>query len=86
MKQTNGVNARSSAAVRLPRWREMLGRSGAGRHVGSQDVVRVAVEVLAGAVITHGRARIGMAGGDLDVPQVDPGIQHGCDERMSEHV
>jgi len=27
-----------------------------------------------------------MAGGDLDVSQVDPGVQHGCDERMSEHM
>ena len=28
-----------------------MARSGAGGHVGSQDVVRVAVEVLAGSVI-----------------------------------
>jgi len=30
----------------------------------------VSVEILAGSVITHRRARIGMAGSDLDVSQV----------------
>jgi hypothetical protein len=55
-------------------------------YIGSQDVVRVSVEVLAGSVIAHRGARIGMAGSDLDVPQVDPSVQHGCDEGISEHV
>ena len=41
--------------------------SGAGGHVGGEDVVGVAVEVLAGPVIAHGRAGIGVAGGDLDI-------------------
>ena len=61
-------------------------RSGPGGHVRSQDVVWVAVEVLAGSVITHRGARIRMAGGDLDIPQVDPSIQHGRDERVPEHM
>lgn len=61
-------------------------RSGAGCHVGGQNVVGVAVEVLAGSVITHRGAGIGMAGGDLDVSQVNTGVQHGRDERVSEHV
>src|ERR1700733_8135795 len=39
-----------------------------------------------GAVITHHGARIRMAGGDLDIPQVDPSIQHGRDERVPEHM
>src|SRR6266542_3384581 len=54
--------------------------SGARCHVGGEDVVRVAVEVLAGPVITHGRTRIGVAGGDLDGAQVHPCVEHGRDE------
>jgi hypothetical protein len=37
--------------------------SGAGGHVSGQDVVGVAVEVLAGPVVAHGGARVGVAGG-----------------------
>ena len=37
------------------------------------------VEVLAGSVITHGRARVGVAGGDLDVAEIDPSVEHGRD-------
>src|SRR5215468_12672902 len=59
---------------------EDLGWSGARGHVGGEDVVRVAVEVLAGAVITHRRAWVSVAGGNLDIPQVHPGVQHGGDE------
>ena len=58
------------------------GHSGTGGHVGGEDVVRVAVQVLAGSVISHRRARVGVAGGDLDVPKVDAGIEHGRDERV----
>jgi hypothetical protein len=57
--------------------RETRVRSGAGGHVGGEDVVRVAVEVLAGSVISHRRARVGVAGGDLDVSEVDAGIGTG---------
>jgi len=46
----------------------------------------VAVEVLAGSVIAHGGARVGVAGGDLDVAQVDAGVETGCDERVPEHM
>jgi hypothetical protein len=41
----------------------------------------VAVKILAGPVITHRRARIGVTGSDLDVAQVHPSIEHGRDER-----
>jgi len=51
--------------------------SGAGGHVAGEDVVGVPVEVLAGPVIAHGRARIGVPGGDLDITQANPGIQTG---------
>ena len=41
--------------------------SGAGGHEGGKDVVRVAVEVLAGAVVAHGGSRVGVAGRDLHI-------------------
>src|SRR5215469_16311882 len=59
--------------------------SGARGHVGGEDVVRVAVEVLAGPY-WHRGARVGVPGGDLDVPQVHARIQHGRDVCMTEHV
>jgi hypothetical protein len=37
----------------------------------------VAVEVAAGAVVAHGGAPIGVAGGDLHVAQAHAGVQHG---------
>ncbi len=60
--------------------------SGTGGHVGGQDVVGVAVEVLAGPVVAHGGAWVGVAGGDLDVAQVHASVEHGGDEGMAEHV
>jgi hypothetical protein len=35
----------------------------------------VAVEVLAGSVIPHRGARVGVAGGDLDIAQVNSSIE-----------
>jgi hypothetical protein len=46
----------------------------------------VAVKVLACPVVAHGRARIGVAGGDLDIAQVHPRIEHRGDERVAEHM
>jgi hypothetical protein len=46
----------------------------------------VTVKVLAGPVGTHRGARIGVAGGDLDIPQVHACVRHGRDEGMAEHV
>ncbi len=54
--------------------------SGARGHVGGEDVVGVPVEVVAGPVIAGGGAGIGVPGGDLDIAQVDPGVEHGRDE------
>jgi hypothetical protein len=31
-------------------------------------------------------ARVGVAGGDLDVPEVDAGVEHGRDEGVTQHV
>ena len=46
----------------------------------------MSVEVLAGPVVAHGRARIGVTGSDLDIAQVDAGVQHRGDERVPQHV
>ena len=46
----------------------------------------MAVEVLAGSVIPHRGPRIGVPGGDLDVPQIHAGVEHGGDEGMAEHM
>src|SRR5216683_2861284 len=45
----------------------------------------VAVEVLAGPVVAHRGARVGVPGGDLDVPQVYSGIETGR-ERFTNHA
>ena len=50
--------------------------SGAGGHEGGEDVVRVAVQVLAGSVVAHCGAGVGMTGGDLDIAQVDACVEH----------
>jgi hypothetical protein len=46
----------------------------------------VTVQVLAGSVITHCRAWVGVAGGNLDVAQVDSSVEHGRDECVAKHV
>ena len=55
--------------------------SGTGGHIGGEDVVGVAVKVLAGPVVAHRGTRIGVARGDLDVSQVDASVEHGGDPR-----
>ncbi len=39
----------------------------------------MAVEVVAGPVVPHCGSRVGVAGGDLDVSQVDARVEHGRD-------
>jgi hypothetical protein len=46
----------------------------------------VTVQVLAGPVIAHRDTWIGVAGGDLNVPQVHARIEHRGDEGMAKHV
>ena len=46
----------------------------------------MSVEVLAGSVVAHGGAGVGVAGGDLDVAEVDAGVEHGGDVGVAEHV
>jgi hypothetical protein len=40
----------------------------------------MSVEVLAGAVVAHGGAGVGVPGGDLHVAQADAGVEHGGDD------
>ena len=63
-----------------------VGVSSAGGHVGGKDVVGVPIEVLTGAVVAHGGAGVGVACRDLDVAEVDAGVEHGCDEGVPAHV
>ena len=43
----------------------------------------MAVEIGTSPVVTHRGARIGVAGGDLDVPEVYAGIEHRGDKRVA---
>ena len=57
---------------------QMPGRSsGAGDHVCREDVVGVAVEGSCGHALAHRRPRVGMARSDLNVAQVDVGVERG---------
>ena len=47
--------------------RSVVRRSGAGGHVGGEDVVGVPVELVAGTVVAHGGAGVSVPGGDLHV-------------------
>jgi len=58
---------------------ETWAASGAGGHEGGQDIVRVPVEVVAGSVISHCGAGVGVPGGDLDIAQVSASVETGCD-------
>ena len=87
MRIHNVLNSAMPGVSRgLNRRRRWLGGSSAGGHVGGEDVVGVAVEVLAGPVVAHRGPRIGVAGRDLDVPQVHSSIEHCRDEGMPEHM
>ena len=46
----------------------------------------MAVEVVAGSVVPHGRPRVGVPGGDLNISEVDSGVEHGGDEGVPQHV
>jgi len=49
-------------------------------------VVGVSVEVGACALVPHGRAGLGVPGGDLGVAQVDAGVEHGRHVSVAQHV
>jgi hypothetical protein len=46
----------------------------------------VAVQAGAGPVVAHRGARVGVPGGDLDIPEVHAGIKHGGHKGAAEHV
>jgi hypothetical protein len=64
------TTAHRQCSASLAGWRGDAAGSGTGGHEGGEDVVRVAVEVLAGSVVAHRGARVGAAGGDLDIPDL----------------
>jgi hypothetical protein len=46
----------------------------------------VSVKVVAGPVVAHRCARVGVPGGDLDIAQVDACIEHGGHASVPKHV
>jgi hypothetical protein len=46
----------------------------------------VSVEVLAGRVVAHGRAWVGVSGGGLDLGKADSGVEHGDERVPQQHV
>ena len=46
----------------------------------------MAVQVLASPVVTHRGARVGMAGGDLDIAQVNTSVERDRNGNVPEHV
>jgi hypothetical protein len=63
----------------------MVSAAGAGEERGD-DVGGVAVERDSGAVVAHGGASVGVAGGFLDVAERHPGVERGGDERVAQCV
>jgi len=59
---------------------------GGTSDIGGDDVDGVPVQTAAGAVVSHGGPGIGVRGGFLHVPQRDPGVQRGSDERVPQRV
>jgi hypothetical protein len=53
---------------------------------GDNHEGRMAVEVLAAAVVDRGRPRVGMASRELDIAQRNTGDEGGHDERSPDHV
>src|SRR5580692_240880 len=74
-----GITRVSAPAHRHDR-ASCLSWSGARGHVSGEDVVGVAVEILAGSVIAHRRPRVSGWGRDLHVAQVHARVEHGRDE------
>ena len=65
-----------------PAW-VLAGRAG---DEGGDDVGGVAVEGDSSSVVTHCGARVGVAGGFLDVTEGDAGVEGGGDERVTQGV
>src|SRR5690349_20781582 len=76
----NALTSAMSGVSRGCEPRETQAGSCTGRHVGGQDVIRVTVQVVAGPVIPHRGAGIGVAGGDLHVAQVSASVETGREQ------
>ena len=61
-----GATARYRCSVSPGGWRWVS--AGGGGEEGGDDVRGVTVKGLTGPVVAHGRARVGVRGGLLDVP------------------
>lgn len=61
-------------------------RSVVAGHKRGQDVIAVPIEVLPGAIVFGGGARVGVPGGDLHVAQWDAGVEHGRDVGVPQGV
>ena len=46
----------------------------------------MAVQVVAGPVAAHCGSRVSVTGGDLDISEVNAGVEHGRDESTAEHM
>ena len=62
------------------------GLPGCSGNVGGDDVGRMTVQRRAGPVVSHRGARISVRGGFLHIPQRDPGVQRGGDERVPQRM
>jgi hypothetical protein len=76
---------RAPRNIRRREWhlRTTRRRSCSGGHEGGQDVVGMPLQVRAA---WSGGAWVGVAGSDLDVAQVDTGLEHGGDEGVAQRV
>jgi len=59
---------------------------GGSGEVGGDDVGGMAVQRGPSPVIAHRGPRISVRSGFLDIPQRDPGVQRGGDERVAQRV
>jgi hypothetical protein len=55
-------------------------------EAGGDGIGRVPVQAAAGAVVSHRGAGIGVGGGLLDIPERDPRVEGGGDERVPQRV
>ena len=74
-----------AGAVALARPVSIVGLLAAGEE-GGDDVAGVAVEVVAGSVVSGGGSRVGVSGRDLHVSQRHPGVEGGGDEAVPQRM
>ena len=86
------ISAIALPGLDLPGRRERPGKSGGTGLSGcsgderGNNISGVPVQAGPRPVVAHGGARVGMGGGLLHVPQRDPGVERGSDERVPQRV